>query len=197
MQRFYSDKSIQVSVLPRADCPFLSGQSLIYCIFFLLFVSFLLLVPWVIGCNLPSLEDERGRLWRLLPPWTLPVSITQKAEGCGPSGPKPHATKPVSSLPLLASSTRPRVHSDFNDFMSLKHNAFWTALQNCILYICIFFIFIYFIVYFILILIPLSIASLCTLSIDRPHLNWMVPICLLYAPFCQSKFLVGANFHGE
>ena len=43
MQRFIptqGKKDIQASKLPRADCPFLSGQSLIYCIFFLLFVSF-------------------------------------------------------------------------------------------------------------------------------------------------------------
>jgi len=55
----------------------------------------------------------QGRLWLISrTPVTNSFRHSPLAGGCGPSGPKPHATRTVSSHPLLALSTRPGAPND-------------------------------------------------------------------------------------
>ena len=81
--------------------------------------------------------SEQGRLWTIHPTLdTLCFSHSPLAEGCGPSGAKPHATRTVSFHLPLASSTRPRVHTDFKP-QTLNHcyviiSLFWTHKKRSI-----------------------------------------------------------------
>ncbi len=82
----------------------------------------------VIGCNLPSLQDLHAsralkeRLWPTPPtPDTNCFRHSPLAGGCSPSGPKPHATRTVSSRLQLASSTGPPLTLTVN-------LCFWLAL---------------------------------------------------------------------
>ncbi len=75
----------------------------------------------VTGCNLPSLQDlytskTLKRPGKIVSDPSHPrhklLQHSLLAGDCGPSGPKPHATRTVSSHLPLASSTRPGIPTD-------------------------------------------------------------------------------------
>ena len=89
----------------------------------------------VIGCNLPTLEDLHTsrtlrRAWKIVadssnPGHTLfqPLPSGRRLRSI-----RTNTTKTISSHRLLASSTRPRAHTDFNDF---NHNLHNDTLPHC------------------------------------------------------------------
>ena len=161
------------------------------------------------------------RLWPI-PPTRVTNSLRffPPAGGCGPSGPKPHATKPASSRLQLALLTRPGtptwpgllshphtlslcyINTHYIAHCSFTlHSCFaFCILLSTLLFLYSLFIYlyrIYCVFWFLCVVLFLMCSTyLCFYVMCSTYCVSMF-LCLLYAPSHQEKFQVGVNLLGN
>ena len=146
------------------------------------------------------------RLWPILPTRVTTSSrYFPPAGGCGPSGPKPHATRPASSWLQLALSTRPgtptwllsRPHASSLCYINTHYITLHIA--HCTLHIHIALLFFYFLLYFLYLFIFLF--YICFFLMYSTYCVFMFYVLWMHlytkANIYQGKFQVGVNLLGN